>query len=91
MKEPEKLGSITLKYCSTVGLIHAGILDKPPNWDVELLKKTCSQRTKEEHASILSAVKIHKYELNTERVNGQGDKIVEKREVEVLDLTESDK
>ena len=27
-KDPEKLCSITLKYCSTVGLIHAGILDK---------------------------------------------------------------
>lgn len=26
------LQTITLKYCSTVGLIHAGILPKPPAW-----------------------------------------------------------
>ncbi len=90
VREPEKLGSVTLKYCSTVGLIHAGILDKPPNWDVERLKSTCSKRTREDHARILAEIKIQKFELKSEKINGQGEKVVETNEVEVLDLTECD-
>lgn len=89
-KDPKKLGTITLKYCSTIGLIHAGILAKPPNWDEERLKKTCSKRTREDHARILSEIKIRKFELLSERINGQGEKVVERTEVEILDLTESD-
>ena len=89
-KDPKKLGTITLKYCSTIGLIHAGILAKPPNWDEERLRKTCSKRTREDHARILSEIKIRKFELLSERINGQGEKVVERTEVEMLDLTESD-
>jgi hypothetical protein len=28
------LATITLRYCSTLGLIHAGVLPKPPMWDL---------------------------------------------------------
>ncbi|KAL3788458.1 hypothetical protein HJC23_011410 [Cyclotella cryptica] len=87
VKEPEKLGVITLKYCSTVGLIFAGILTKPPNWEVERLQSTCSKRMREEHAMILSKIKIIKFELKSETITGCGEKVVEKREVELLDLT----
>ena len=31
------LKTITLRYCSTLGLIHAGILPKPPMWDLHRL------------------------------------------------------
>jgi hypothetical protein len=31
------LQTITLRYCSTLGLIHAGILPKPPMWDLHRL------------------------------------------------------
>jgi hypothetical protein len=31
------LCTITLRYCSTLGLIHAGILPKPPMWDLHRL------------------------------------------------------
>ena len=88
VREPQFLGKITLKYCSAVGLIHAGILDKPPNWDVERLKLACSAQTKQDHARILSEVKIQRFTLNNERISGNGEKIVEKTEMEVLDLTE---
>jgi len=70
-KDPEKLGTITLKYCYTIGLIHAGILAKPPNWDGERLKKTCSKRTREDYARILSEIKIRKFELMSDRINGR--------------------
>eukprot|EP00956_Cyclotella_meneghiniana_P035495 scaffold115418_cov119-Cyclotella_meneghiniana.AAC.1 len=86
-KDPEKLGVLTLKYCSTIGLIHAGILVKPPNWDVEQLQKKCSKRTREEHARILSQIKIQRFELLSETINGRGEKVIEKKEVELLDLT----
>lgn len=86
-KDPEKLGLLALKYCSTIGLIHAGILVKPPNWDVEQLQKKCSKRMREEHARILSQIKVHKFELLSETINGRGEKVVEKKEVELLDLT----
>lgn len=87
-KEPEKLGVLTLKYCTTLGLIYAGILDKPPNWDAERLKMMCTKRMRDEHERILSQIKIQKFDLNTETINGQGEKVVEKRVVELFDLTE---
>jgi len=31
------LATITLRYCSTLGLIHAGVLAKPPMWDIQRL------------------------------------------------------
>ena len=31
------LKKVTLRYCSTLGLIHAGILPKPPMWDLHRL------------------------------------------------------
>ena len=31
------LCTITLRYCSTLGLIHAGVLAKPPLWDMQRL------------------------------------------------------
>lgn len=31
------LSTITLRYCSTLGLIHAGVLTKPPMWDMQRL------------------------------------------------------
>lgn len=31
------LSTITLRYCSTLGLIHAGVLAKPPMWDMQRL------------------------------------------------------
>lgn len=31
------LQTITLRYCSTLGLIHAGVLAKPPMWDMHRL------------------------------------------------------
>ena len=87
VKEPEVLGTLILRYSSTVGLIHAGILVKPPNWGVELLRKACSKRTLKENAKILAKIKVRKIELMHETVNGHG-KVVNKREMEVLDLTE---
>lgn len=31
------LATVTLRYCSTLGLIHAGVLAKPPVWDMQRL------------------------------------------------------
>ncbi|KAL9185485.1 hypothetical protein ACHAXT_003262 [Thalassiosira profunda] len=90
VREPEYLGKVTLNYCSTVGLIHAGILDKPPNWDVERLKLAVSQQTKQDHAKILSEVKVQHFTLKNERISGTGEKITEMTDVEILDLTEMD-
>mmetsp|Transcript_9073 Transcript_9073/g.12905 ORF Transcript_9073/g.12905 Transcript_9073/m.12905 type:complete len:426 (+) Transcript_9073:206-1483(+) len=36
IKEPELLGSVTLNYCSTVGLIYKGILKSPPKFNMKL-------------------------------------------------------
>ncbi|KAL7555074.1 hypothetical protein ACHAWF_018696 [Thalassiosira exigua] len=88
VKEPKNLGSITVRYCSTVGLIHAGILDKPPNWELEVLKKSRSKRAREDDLKVLSKAKLEKIELKSETINGRGEKIVEKREVELYDLTD---
>lgn len=87
-KKPEVLGSIVVRYCSTVGLIHAGILDKPPNWDEEQLKSKRTKRGREEDMRILSQVKLDKIELMHERINGRGEKVSEKRMIELFDLTE---
>jgi hypothetical protein len=69
-------------------LIYAGILPKPPNWELEKYKLMCTKRMRDEHERILSQIKIQKFELKSETINGQGEKVVEKREVELLDLTE---
>lgn len=41
------LKNVTLRYCSTLGLIHAGILPKPPMWDLHRLTNPAEENGEE--------------------------------------------
>lgn len=86
-REPEKLCSITLKYCSTIGLIHAKILARPPNWDLEQARKKCSVELKRKHEETLSKINIMQETYET--TDSQG-KVVRTERREILDLTRWD-
>ena len=83
-REPEKLGSITLKYCSTIGLIHAKILTTPPDWDLQQARKKCSIELKREHEQTLSKINI--VHETYETTDSQG-RVVRTEKREILDLT----
>lgn len=48
------LQTVTLRYCSTLGLIHAGVLAKPPVWDMQRLTNPAedSQEAPEPSATV---------------------------------------
>jgi hypothetical protein len=86
-REPEKLCSITLKYCSAIGLIHAKILARPPDWDLEQARKKCGDELKREHEEILSKITI--LQETYETTDSQGT-VVRTEKREILDLTRWD-
>ena len=83
-KEPERLGSITLKYCSTIGLIHAKILTRPPDWDLQQARKKCSAELKKEQEQTLSKINIVQETYETTDSHGA---VVRTEKREILDLT----
>ena len=52
------LKSVSLKYCSTLGLIYAGILSKPPQWDLHRMTYPAPQRDHTENMDSTGAIDL---------------------------------
>ena len=77
------LGSIELNYCSTIGLIHAEILPKPPGWRYLKLR---TKFPRKDNWKELSEAKVEK--ISIEAVKRNGVTVQESKVVEFFDLSE---
>jgi hypothetical protein len=78
------LEEITINYCTTLGLIHANILPKPPAWDYHRLRFGLSDDEKEEMSdSEFSCKKI----VTQATYGPDGKELVKEKFFELFDLT----
>jgi hypothetical protein len=79
------LGKISLNYCSAVGLIHAGILPKPPGFDYQ---KLAYKKPRQDNWRELSEAKVQVF--RTEPVIVGGSEVVASKEFDLFDLLAED-
>lgn len=79
-KRGDLLCTITVKYCTTLGLIHAGILPKPPMWDEHRMLFPRRDESGEQKMDITPTRKTMFLALDDGTV-------LESREVDMFDLT----
>jgi len=78
----DEIVSIRLKYCTTVGLIVDGVLQKPPLWEYARMLKTNNNETGEKEGIETVHPKIIKRNTCDEKGN-----VIEEKEIEFFDLT----
>jgi hypothetical protein len=77
----ESLESIRLKYCTAVGLIVEGVLDKPPLWDWARMTQP-----KQIETTVVEVAKISPKILKRNTCDDDGN-LIEIKEFEMFDLT----
>lgn len=82
------LATVTLHYCSTVGLIHFGILPQPPGWlwAEHKYKRPISQEEQQKIQKWLKKVKVRRIEEQTE----VSESCTKTLNCDEIDLTEVD-
>ena len=87
-RNPDHLGSISLYYCSTPGLIDAGVLQKPKNW--EKIRQDHNSRGLERNDDwkALSDAKVQKIIIRRDHINSSGTTEARSEEVEFFDISQ---
>eukprot|EP00978_Attheya_sp_CCMP212_P049787 scaffold709029_cov63-Attheya_sp.AAC.5 len=73
-----------MKYCSTVGLVVADILPKPPFWESACIKAAYAMHALSADVKVTGT----KIKLISERIGGNGEKVKETKEVIFFDLSD---